>query len=374
MRKNAIRLGFLSLIVIACYMAAAADNLHIKIDSDTVKVAVGEDSDEMPLSDLADNDTLRIWNYDSLTFYGVDGPQVLRKINPIMPVVIESPIRTVRAYIWFYSISEVFRERVGLLRKFENFGATQPGKSLRFAYSPSNDSNLVKLKEKYHLDKIAGDGSEISRMINLMKWVHGQIRHDGSSPNPDPRDALHILEVCADSGRGVNCRMLATVLNEVYLATGFKSRHLTCMPEDKNDNDCHVINMVWSDSLNKWIYMDPSFQGYFTDPAGVMLSPLEVREAFINGDSLVVNSDLDFNGRPYPQADYKRYMVKNLFRFVAPLVSEFGYESKPQTDTWVYLNPLGYDSDMVNHADTLSGKTRSHIDYSTDNGAWFWEQ
>jgi hypothetical protein len=189
---------------------------------------------------------------------------------------------------------------------------------------------------------------------------------------PSPRNALNILKVCADSGRGINCRMMATVLNEACLAVGLKSRHLTCLPQDKQDTECHVVNMIWSDSLKKWLYMDPTFQGYFTNKTGVLLSPSEVREALVNGDSLVVNDGLDYNGTPHDPVQYKSYMAKNLFRFGAPLVSEFNYESNDEEVVSVYLNPVGYDSVLTATADSTTGTAR-HISYYTDNATWFWE-
>ena len=68
------------------------------------------------------------------------------------------------------------------------------------------------------------------------------------------------------------------VLNEMYLAMGFKSRYVTCMPSDPNDNDCHVINIVYSETLNKWLWVDPSFGIYVTDENNNMLGIAETRE------------------------------------------------------------------------------------------------
>lgn len=57
---------------------------------------------------------------------------------------------------------------------------------------------------------------------------------------------------------------MAQMLNECYLAMGFKSRFITCMPKVMI-NDCHVINAVYSNTLNKWLWMDPTFNAYVTD-------------------------------------------------------------------------------------------------------------
>jgi hypothetical protein len=60
--------------------------------------------------------------------------------------------------------------------------------------------------------------------------------------------------------QGIGYRILATVLNDVYLAMGFKSRHITCMSADSDDEDCHVVNIVYSNMLNKWLYVDATWE------------------------------------------------------------------------------------------------------------------
>ncbi len=219
--------------------------------------------------------------------------------------------------------------------------AAQPALDLPdFTYQAPTESELREFRRKYRLDEAAGRGDEVSRIINLMRWVHESIRHDGSSSNPDPRNALHILEVCDGGKRGVNCRMLATVLNEAYLAMGFKSRHITCLPKYADDPDCHVINIVYASSLGKWLYMDPSFEAFWRNEQGDLLSIAEVRESITRGRKIVLNKEVNWNGQSRDPAWYLRYMSKNLYRFSSPAASEFGYESKPVT-LRIYLEPAG---------------------------------
>ena len=229
------------------------------------------------------------------------------------------------------------------------YSAEYPDSDLEFIYQDPSDSNLVKLRETYNLDMVAGQGDEISRIVNLMKWVNQMVRWDGKAPSPSPPNALHLLKVCKDTNRAVNCRMMATILNEVYLSMGFKSRHISCKPKDENDSDSHVTNIVYSEMLNKWLYMDPSFAVYYTDKDGTLLNHAEIREATIRGDSLVVCIDANDNGRPYSggTTGYTRYMTKNLYRFYCPVSSEFGYESKKDDKTYVYLNPLSYNPEVL---------------------------
>ena len=224
------------------------------------------------------------------------------------------------------------------------YSTQYPDSALEFTYQDPTDSNLVKLRETYNLDEVAGRGDEISRIINLMQWVNETVRWDGHAPSPSPYNALHLLKLCKDTDRAVNCHLMATILNEVYLSMGFKSRYVNCKPKDAKDRDSHVTNIVFSETLNKWVYMDPSFAVYFKDKDGLLQSHAEIREAVINGDFLAICIDANENGRPYSGGAklYKRYMTKNLYRFYCPLSSEFGYESHKGDKTYVYLHPLSY--------------------------------
>ena len=96
----------------------------------------------------------------------------------------------------------------------------------RFTYMNPNDSNLVQLRKHFNLDSIAGSGDEISKIKNLLYWVHNIVPHDGNSRNPEERNTIAMVELCKKENRGVNCRMMAQMLNECYLAMGFKSRFI----------------------------------------------------------------------------------------------------------------------------------------------------
>ena len=128
---------------------------------------------------------------------------------------------------------------------------------------------------------------------------------------------------------------------------GFKSRFVTCMPR-KMVNDCHVINVVYSATLDKWVWVDPTFDAYVVDENGVMLSIQEVRERMRDGRPYFLNEDANWNNEsPQTQKHYlDTYMAKNLYYLVCSDRSEF------DTETWcegkhpiyyVALIPEGYD-------------------------------
>lgn len=234
---------------------------------------------------------------------------------------------------------------------------------IEFTYLPASDSNLVRLREYFNLDSIAGKGDEVSQIKNLMTWVHNRVRHDGSSSNPSPRNAMNIVKVCDAENRGVNCRMMATMLNECYLAMGFKSRFITCMPKEYV-SDCHVINSVYSQTLNKWLWMDPTFNAYVSDEKGNLLSIAEVRERMRADKPLVLNEDANWNNKSKQTKEYylDSYMAKNLYWLTTTLHNGYNVETAKTTGGYLHLYPVGYQPDPERN------------DYITTNDKLFWEE
>lgn len=215
-----------------------------------------------------------------------------------------------------------------------------------FTYMNTDDSNLVKIRKYFNLDSIAGNRDEISQIKNMLTWAHNVVRHDGNSYNPEERNAIAMVELCRKENRGINCRMMAQLLNECYLAMGFKSRYVTCMPQVMI-NDCHVINSVYSRTLKKWLWMDPTFNAYVSDDKGNLLGIADVRERLRKGEPLVLNEDANWNNQEKETKEHylDYYMAKNLYYVVCPLKSEFNsetfYEGKAKNQ-YAALVPDGF--------------------------------
>lgn len=229
-----------------------------------------------------------------------------------------------------------FRRLVERLEKIGNFKQLlKEGNSYcnetklpSFSYMSPNDSNLVQLRQQCNLDSVAGGGDELSKIKNLLVYIHNTIRHDGASMlSFKEKNALAIMKICKQENRGVNCRMLATVLNECYLAMGFKSRIVTCMPKIYIE-DCHVINTVYSVTLDKWLWVDPTDNAYVMDENGVMLGIAEVRHRLRNDQPLVLNEDANFNNieKKVKEQYLDYYMAKNLYYIECPVESMYRSE------------------------------------------------
>lgn len=235
----------------------------------------------------------------------------------------------------------------------------------KFTYSPPNDRNLVRVREFFNLDSIAGNGDEISKIKRLLYWAHNVVRHDGRSPNPKSKNAIDLVTICRKEDRGINCRMIAQMLNECYLAMGFKSRYVTCLPQ-KYVDDCHVINLVYSNTLDKWVWMDPTFNAYVMDENGILLGIAEVRERLISGAPLQMNEDANWNNKKRETKEHYLdfYMTKNLYRMECVL--RYGYNTETQAEG-KSLSPT------MTLYPSSAPEIKEKQERTTDNAEYFWQ-
>jgi hypothetical protein len=249
-----------------------------------------------------------------------------------------------------------------------------------FSYQSSQDPKLSALRKGFNLDSIAGEGTDVLKILNLLHWVHNLVPHDGMNGNPEVKNAISMVEVCKKDNRGLNCRGLALVLNECYLAMGIKSRIVTCLPKDslKIDQDCHVINSVYSESFKKWLWIDPTFNAYVMNEKGEMLSIEEVRERLISDKTLILNPDANWNNKTsQTKEEYlQNYMAKNLYMLECPASSEYNMETSSEGKTYNYIRllPLDYHEQKPDiEEEKRTGQNTTWNTYKTNNPIVFWE-
>lgn len=240
--------------------------------------------------------------------------------------------------------------------------ARDPARNETFSYALPSDSALAAARGHFNLDSIAGNGDDISRIKNLLYWVHNNIAHDGSNGFPKgPRTLRNIYDSSHANKCGYNCRALAISLTEALLAENIPARYITCQSKKwDTDSDAHVICVAWSSSLGKWIWVDPTFAAYVTDENGLLLHPGEVRQRLIGGLPLVLNEDANWNNRVKETAEeyLENYMAKNLYLLEANMINC----ADPEGDTkgkFAALVPQG------------SNYTNAHI--ITTDDEWFWQ-
>ena len=249
-----------------------------------------------------------------------------------------------------------------------------------FSYQASDNPNLVALRKGFNLDSIAGQGTDVLQILNLLHWIHDLVPHDGMNGNPEVKNAMSMINVCKKDNRGLNCRGLALVLNECYLSMGIKSRVVTCLPKDslKIDQDCHVINSVYSESLKKWLWIDPTFDAYVMNEKGELLSIEEVRERLISYKTLILNPDANWNNQSTQTKEnyLENYMAKNLYILECHSSSEYNMETNSEGKTFNYIKllPLDYFEQKPDKSEE-KGETNNTlwITYKTNNPNVFWE-
>jgi tetratricopeptide (TPR) repeat protein len=252
-----------------------------------------------------------------------------------------------------------------ILQQSGNYISEDKSNRLDFEYENIENGRIKSVKTYLKLDSIAGTGDEMSKIINIMTWLHNTVRHDGNHWPLCETDAIDIYNYYKATGKGVNCRALAIMLNECYLSMGFKSRFITCLPKDKNDNDCHVINVVWSKTYNKWIWMDPTFNAYVMDDKGNYLSIAEVRERLVKNLPVVINEDANWNNenKQTKEMYLDSYMAKNLYWLQCPAQSFFNIETPYRNSTAKYISLLTPDY-------SINERER---DFITNDHEYFWQ-
>ena len=135
--------------------------------------------------------------------------------------------------------------------------------------------------------------------------------------------------------------------------------------------------MAYSDQLDKWIWIDPTFNAYVMDENGDLLGISEVRERLIKEQVLVLNADANWNRTSLQtKRNYlETYMAKNLYRFQIPLVSEYGAETwaAGKQITFVELLPLDDKEQTPQRKEEINKQLGTRFTYyKTNNPDKFW--
>lgn len=186
------------------------------------------------------------------------------------------------------------------------------------------------LNEKYALSEIAGDGSEFERASRLTAYFAPKLTHKGDFDGSIPSNALALLEYALERPEhGINCVAKAKILQECCLAIGIYARRLWLMPYSPYDGDCHSVTEIFDTALHKWIMLDLTTNGCFTDGNKTPLSVLEMRENFAFDSECNFTKANDSVAEYFESAEaerlyYNKYFAKNLFYIAAQKVNGFG--------------------------------------------------
>ena len=185
------------------------------------------------------------------------------------------------------------------------------------------------LRGKYNLVQIAGDGGDFARAKRLLHDLAPRLTHSPWYDNHIECNALRLLEYSLDNPeQGINCLNKSKILVECCLAVGIFARRVSIMPYSPYDFDNHVVAEIYDRTLEKWIMLDPTTDGYFVDETGTPLSLLEMRHKFANDEFVTFVPSADSLKDLYKLRDQylgtNMYICKNLFRFQVEKYSTFG--------------------------------------------------
>ena len=232
-----------------------------------------------------------------------------------------------------------------LLRKYNNFRETSDN-SIKLQFDFSN-KNISILKNKYELNKISGNGGELSRALNILFWLCEHTYHKSDYDNHVPMNSLDLLEYSFNKGvdGGINCLNLSFILTECLLSIGLPAHTVRILPFSYEDTDSHVVTHVYIKGIGKWIMLDPTWCSYFSDANGNILNLFEIRSIFADNKDVYLNDEFSYNGKNYINdlgqiQIYKQHMAKNLFYFYIKEISTFGQDNAGMN---LYIAPENFD-------------------------------
>ncbi|UOE48911.1 hypothetical protein MTO98_31405 [Mucilaginibacter sp. SMC90] len=246
-----------------------------------------------------------------------------------------------------------------------------------FTYQSLSNPQLSALRQTFNLDSVAGKGSQTDRAIRLLNWFHNQVPHQDTL-NIDSLNAMSVISFYRSHKVGQGCYVLSIGMNDVFLAMGFKSRSVICFSDAYPvAHGGHVVNALYIDSLDKWIYIDPQENAYMKDEKGVFLSIEEVRQRIIDGRPIILNSTANYHNVPTKKQDYVyTFLAEHLYRMICPVVSEYNSQTitPGKVFTYVELLPAGSKDPRADRFETSTGKKYNVITYHTNNSSLFWKK
>lgn len=222
--------------------------------------------------------------------------------------------------------------------------AFERGQEIVCSYDFDNEK-FEQLKSRYPIQKIAGSGGDFERALCICRRIGLKIAHQGdfSLTSDLEFNSLTLLDYAlGDGGHGINCVGKAKILVECCLALDIYARSVGLYPNSPFDTDNHVVAEIFDRRRNKWIMLDPTSGGFYTD-GKEPLSCLEMRENFATGAMgsaiLPRQRTTDPSILRDKNIDWNSYYAKNCYYMTVETSSGFGENDAPLA----YLLPVGFD-------------------------------
>ena len=256
----------------------------------------------------------------------------------------------------------LYDEHVELLRTSGEYAADTNVFEIKIA---QNEARAQEIRDYFQLDTLYPENATTwEKAVAIGKFVSSNIPHANQKKWPNHVNAIGLWEYTKDVEPAFNCRLHSILTFELLLSADIQARYITCMPEDKDDPDCHVVNEVWLPELNKWAMIDTDMGGhYVTDSNGTPLSLKEMRENYISGKKMLMHPAF---GKAQRDNDYYAYMAKNTYWFSCWGTLSYYQEDRNVEDvdrnSYVNLIPSGYTPFNIGGGNTV-----------TTNAEKFWD-
>ena len=239
-----------------------------------------------------------------------------------------------------------FDERVDLLRTCGAYSTDSTFVDIEYVKDTVRAKEII---DYFRLDTLYdASASTWEKALAIGKFVAFNIPHENQKIQPEYKNAIGLWEYTKEVAPAFNCRLHSIMSFELLTAAGIKARYITCLPQDKNDNDCHVVNEVWLPETEQWVMLDTDMGGrYVTDLDGNLLSLRQMREKYISGEKMKFYPG--FEKGSSKMTDYYAYMAKNTYWFCCWGALGFyqeDYNSLPQTplrNRYYALVPEGFE-------------------------------
>ena len=229
----------------------------------------------------------------------------------------------------------------------------------------------AEIKEYFLLDTLYSvEDDTWHKALAIGKFVTNNIPHANQKEYPQNVDAVGLWEYTKNVEPAFNCRLHSIMTFELLSSVGIKARYITCLPQDVNDRDCHVVNEVWLPEQNKWVMLDTDMGGHFvTDISGKLLSLKEMREHYIADKEMIFYPGYEdgHSNKTY----YYKYMAKNSYWYARWNNLGFyqeDYDNHPNyelRETYYALVPSGFEP--------FDKKHNRHTSTATNDEEQFWK-
>lgn len=179
---------------------------------------------------------------------------------------------------------------------------------------------VEKLKADSRLPIISADDT-FARAVTLMEWITNHTQYNGYSPlKPSTVDIILDYGFNRGFDGAINCANKAILLSSLLLLNGIFAIPIWLNNAVLDDTKptfghglCHVVVHAYIPELEKWALFDPSFNTYFTDDDGKIMSLFEVADLRCTPQNITVNG-YNLNGTDAFSDRYlESFLLHNLY-------------------------------------------------------------